>query len=63
MSTVKVKDQRVPVLMDKDLKKWGAGYAKRQGVSLSELLRNHLEDLRSKDIGGGKLQVEVFDVR
>lgn len=61
MSTSKVKDQRVPVLMDKDLKSWGQGYARRQGVSLSELLRVHLEELRTRDIGG-RIAVEVFDV-
>ncbi len=62
MSTVKVKDQRVPVLMDEGLKKWGAKYAARQGKSLSEVLRDHLEDLRQREVGGREIKVEVFDV-
>lgn len=63
MSSDERKDQRVPVLMGKTLKDWGHRYAKRQGESLSELIRAHLEDLRAKDISEGKIDVEVFDVR
>jgi hypothetical protein len=44
----KVKDRRLPVMIDDTMYEWVTGYAKERGVSASEVFRFAVEALRAQ---------------
>lgn len=53
-------DERIQLRVEPELKEWAREYAKRQGTTVSSVLKRYLEELKASDDAKQEIKVHEF---